>query len=550
MRLFKNIFSNLYFNYILLFIALLYSFVFIFFGIDFTDTFYYINLCKDYTSSPMIILTLLIGKGWMSLFGDSLISFRVLNWAIWILSILLPFIILIPSNFRRENLKYVSLSIFLMTILNFNVFGGDGCTLVFLALSTSLIIKYYQTGKLIHLLLYGLSSSLLILVRFPNILILPASVVIFSIIEYSKIFKILQKRKILISYFKKIGIYFVVNIGFYVLINLLVYGSISEFITKLTFSILNTDENHNLLSMVRGYVIDSIKIIQYIGVCFLIYTIVNNRLISNLSVQRALKISVFVFIILFLKIEIGIGKYNWNISLFYSAIVSSLLIFYSIFYIKREEYYRLVFISIIFIFAIIPATGSTTGLLKISPFLVAFLPILPASNQNVINKFSQLSYLFALFFLFVIYTKMTVVYEDSKITDLKYELKTGKLNHIRTTRVNVDFITDVLQEFEKNITDNKNVLFYGKVSHVFYYLTNTKPLYQNSFWMPPYDTKEIKKAEQIIVSKKPVVIFVPSYPENSAQYFNDRKTISPFETMLIKNGYIVSSKNSFIIYNP
>ena len=550
MKPFKDILNNSFLNYIILFITLLYSLVFIYFGIDFTDTFYYINLCKDYTSSPMIMLTLLIGKVWMLLFGDSLISFRVLNWAIWILSVLLPFFLLIPSNSRRGNLKYLSISIFLITILNSNVFGGDICTLLFLALSASLVIKYYRTNRLMYLLLYGFSSSLLILVRLPNILILPASAVLISIIEYSQNFQKLPKKNILISCIKKLCIYLAVSIGFYVLIILIVFGSLSEFTSNVSLSIMSLDKSHTLVSMVRVYIRDFVKIFQYMGVCFIIFTLLNNKLNFNLLIKNILALSACVLLILFLKVEIGIGKYNWNISLFYSAIVCSIIICSSILYIKNKEYSGLVFLSVIVILAIIPIIGSNTGLLNLSSFLIVILPVLPTSNQNIINKIPHIGYLVVIFFLFVIYTKMMVVYEDSKIVDLKYELTNDKINHIRTTKSNVEFINNVLQEFKKIETENKPVLFYGKVSHIFYYLTTAKPLYQNSFWMPPYDLIEVKKAEQIIISKRPVVIFMPSYPGNSYQYLSERKAISPFESMLVKKGYIGSSENGFIVYNP
>ena len=498
----------------------------------------------------MWILTLLIGKGWTSLFGDSLISFRVLNWIMLILSILLPFIILIPSNSQREYLKYVSITIILMTILNDNVFGGDVCTVLFLALSASLIIKFYQSSKLYHLILYSLSSTFLILARFPNILIVGAFIVVFSIIEYYKNYPILQKRKVIINSLKKLSIYFAVSISCYGLIIMLVYGSFSEFASKLGFSIMNIEESHTIITMLKMYVKDFVKLFQYVSVCFLIFLIVNVRLNFNLIIKMILTILAYVCLILFLKVEIGIENYNWNISLFYSAIVISVLVYYSFLYIQKKEYIKLVFISFILIYAIIPVLGSTTGLLKLSPFLLSFLPVILASNKSGVIKDSNLSYLFGVVLLFVIYTKMMIVYEDSKITNLRYELKTERINHIKTTNVNVEFIEDVLKEFEEINNDNKSVLFFGKVSHIFYYLTRTKPLYQNSFWMSPYNISEINIAEHIIFSKRPFVIFLPSYPENSIQYFNNRNTYTPFETMLIKNGYEAITKNSFIIYKP
>ena len=116
--------------------------------------------------------------------------------------------------------------------------------------------------------------------------------------------------------------------------------------------------------------------------------------------------------------------------------------------------------------------------------------------------------------------------------------------------MNIEFIKNVLKEFKEFEKDKKSVLFYGRVSHIFYYLTNTRPVNQFSFWMLPESIKETKKAEHIIVSNRPVIFFIPEYPSWATQYFLNRKTITIFEAMLIKNGYSASIKNSFIIYNP
>lgn len=507
-------------------------------------------MCGDFTSSPMLTLTLLIGKGWMSIFGDSLISYRVLNWMLWILSALLPYFILVPSDLRIRNLKFVSLSLILTAVLNFNMYGGDVSTLFFLTLSASFIIKYYYTNKVIHLLIFGICSSLLILVRFPNILMVLAFIVVLGIMEYSKNYPKLPGGRIVLSFVKKISVYFVVCIACYLLIIRIIYGSLSEFTSKLTLSILNTDESHTIITMVKVYLKHFVKLFQYVGVCFLLFIIINNKLNFSLLIQRILTILALLFFILFLKVEIGIGGYNVNISLFYSAIICSILILNSIFHFHKQENDKLVFISIILILAIIPVLGSTTGLFRYAPFLISFLPVILVSNQSVFQEKPDLRYLFVIFILFTVYTKMMFVYEDSNITNLKYEFKTEKLKHIRTTRANVEYIDDVLKVFEGFEKDKKTVLFYGKVSHVFYYLTDTKPLCQVSFWMPPYDLNEVKKVEQTVISNRPVVIFVPSYPEISAQNFKNRNSISPFEEMLIENGYYASAKNSFIIYNP
>ena len=57
---------------------------------------------------------------------------------------------------------------------------------------------------------------------------------------------------------------------------------------------------------------------------------------NNIIIKMILTILAYVCLILFLKVEIGIENYNWNISLFYSAIVISVLVYYSFLYIQKK----------------------------------------------------------------------------------------------------------------------------------------------------------------------------------------------------------------------
>lgn len=547
---FNYILNNPIFKYILLFVVLLYSIIFIFFGLGFADSIFYINLCKDITSSPLLSMTLIIGKGWMLLFGDSLISFRILNWLLITLAIFMPFLLLTPIHEWAKNIKYVTFSYFLMTVLNYNVFGCDVCTLFFLSLTAIVLLKFGQTKKLIYLFYCSFASSLLILARFPNILILPAIVLLFGVIEYVNYRNHKSIKTFTVNLLKTNCIFLSVSISFYILINILIFGGYHEFKSELLFAISNSDESHKITSMLYGYLTNFVQIFQYLCVCFFFLYVIRKSLHLNLIVQRVIIVSLIFIFILFLNFEIGFHICNWNLSSFFSAIVFTLLIIDGATNYQNKNLKNLVFELTLIILSIIQIVGSNTGLLRLSPFLIVFLPIIITSNNPEILRNIYLKYFIGILILFVFYTKLNIVYEDSKITDLKYEIDNNKLTHIKTSKVNAEFIEAILKEYKGYKKANEPVLFFGTISHLFYYLTDLKPLYQNSFWMLPDDLTEIRKAEKIIEKKKPVVFFMPEYPINAIQYFKEKKTTSLFETMLIRHNYISIIKNGFIIYNP
>lgn len=90
------------------------------------------------------------------------------------------------------------------------------------------------------------------------------------------------------------------------------------------------------------------------------------------------------------------------------------------------------------------------------------------------------------------------------------------------------------------------LFFFGKVSHVFYYLTQNTPPYPMSFDMYPDDNYEIESMKNQIKKTRPVIFFLSHYPD----FPEDKNSASDIEKMFLQNNYRVIIKTTYKIYIP
>lgn len=538
----KNV-NNKTFKLILFTLSIIYSFVFSFLGLDFTDSFLNINFIEDFKNFPFVILTSLIGKAWIVFFGDFLIGFRILSWLFFIASITIAYLLLLKKKEWGKNLLYLSWAIVLSTTINTYIFNYDTVTLFLLVLGVYILFQYYKNKHKFYIIIYSIITTFLILARFPNIVILPISIVIFIILEKllianSKISKI--------NLLKKTSIYLFFSLGLYVVIIFLIYGDLNKFFKIFAENWKLQSNDHNINQMIMGIINDWVKLIMYISLLLVISFLFERKHIKCRYYNLIILFISIITLIIFLKVEIGFASYNRNLSIFFSAIV----LFFAgmrIFSLLRSKNY-LIFSSIFIILSISSVTiiGSNTRLLKLSPFILLFLPhLIIWYRQHYINKNHFFHMLLLVVLIFAIFTRFIVFYEDSNIKYLNSKLDVEKLKFVYTTAKREQFIEKVIMEFNKKKGDQIPIMFYGKVSHIFYYLTGEPPFYLYSMWMQPDFLPEINQVSKVIKIYKPYIFLLLDYPEN-----DENLTTTPIEKMIIKHGYTFSSFNGFKIYCP
>lgn len=521
-----------YWKFFVFVLSLCYSFNHIFWGFDFIDTFYWINLCEHYQSSPMVSGSLVLGSLWSEVFGNALISYRLLAWVLGVLAVFLPYLILIPKKLWTTNLYYLSLAI----ILSRNpIFGADVVTVFVISISLIFAIKFYQTHKICWLLLFGLSSSYAVFVRFPNILLF--FVFIFCLLFIESVYEKFNSKIYWRSFLRATVIYIFIYFGGFILFSSLLHNGISDYLDNICLSIVSTltsNSQHSFRDMIYPIPAESLNLIMYIGVLFLIEFIVKFCYFNKIA--QIYKVLLFSFALalftFFIRLEVMTSFYDHNLKVLFSAIFYYLILKFVYIKVSKQEYSKLIYYLLVVSITSISIMGSNTGFLKLSATLMCFFPMLLTELEVFVK-----SKVYVIPFLLVFLIFVVLSFEDRKMHELTKQIESiNKLRYIHTTPAKVNFIEDVMDEFQK-IKDPDNVLFFGPNSHLFYYLTNIKPLYNYSFSMDGNDIDEVAKIEKLIKNRFLIIFYLNSKEENSK-----------LENMLLDGYYIVQKKEGYKIF--
>jgi len=532
---------------VFLFLSLAYSFHFIFWGFDFADSFFFLNKLSDYDRYPMISGSLFLEFLWTELFGNSLISVRLLAWICGILAIILPFVALLPRKQWMDKIYYLVLTIVLMGSFFFNGYNPDITTLLINSLSIIFLFKYGESQRLKYIFLLGLTSAISVFLRFPNVLMFPAVLIFICLFEY--LFCKSGCKKSFLQ--KSLGaiLYVIVFIITFCIIVHILCTSIENYFHLLVYSTKSAATHsggHNGVLLLKNILRDYNKIIMYLGVIFLFYYIFKTyKKFNNSTFKIIVLILSCILFIQFMNAEIIGSLYKRELKNFYSAILIFIIINICLRNFERSAYIKLFSYLSIISLAFIGTLGSNTGLLKFSPLMLCFLPVLLSETKFNFLKNKYLIPLILIFIIIIVREYSYNRYEDEKITKLTSLVSTQpKLKFIRTTPVRSSFVEDVMYEYSK-LENKKNVIFFGREGHIFYYLSEIKPLYPMFARMSPFDNNEICKVKNQISETYPVLFLFNGYPE--AYRVTDQ---TPLENMLTDNGYHLYQKIYYKIYYP
>jgi hypothetical protein len=237
--------------------------------------------------------------------------------------------------------------------------------------------------------------------------------------------------------------------------------------------------------------------------------------------------------------------YAYSFSLFLSAVMF-LLLWNALIRTSREEAWPavLALLSLPAVASVV-AMGSDTGLLKLAPLLVVFAPWVVEQCDGARENPWFVGYM-AVLVVLIIPLKAVSIYEDAPVTKLTQTVQAPALAGIRTTPARAAFVEDVLAAYDEEKRRNRTVMFFGKVAHAFDYLAHQAPLYPTSFRMRPDDEAEVRRAERVIASTRPVVFFVPEYPDAG----DKRQRATAFEKMLERYNYQGEARGGYTVYRP
>jgi hypothetical protein len=541
--------------YIVLFASALFLFFINFFGLDFTDSFYHLNNIEHSQEKYMTFLSYTLLGSWTQFFGDTLISLRIFNSTVTLLVVFIP-LLFFRKKINNQTILFSAIAIFILTSTHSNVVGYDIITRLFLILVFALFVKFVHTGKTYFLILVGLFSILLTGARLQNIIIVPILLSLYFIHYYFKALKNNKRVGTYVNTFIKHSIIYVLLIAALGITGLLVFfNDPSHFLNAIYATIKNLihssspHNSHSFRALLDAYIIDFIKLLQYLGFLFFIKYLHSFKVKSQVAQYVLSGFTVLLFAFFTFVGVIYVDK-NFSFSPYYASIVLFIFLISSRQSIHEKRYDQLfLFITIVF-FSLIPPFGSNTGLFKYFPFLVSVFPVTTLFYRYRISRTAIIYLMIVL--LYASYTRLNHTNEDGRLTShiqTNTTVDIPKLKHIRTSPERVQYLENVYSDYENDFSEQTEILFFGRVSHIVYYITGKKPLYKQTFWMQPDNPGEIAKAERVIKNKRPVVYYMPGYPDKENRE-KLKQEYSPFEKMVISLGYIEKNKGQYKRYEP
>lgn len=501
-------------------VSTLFFFSGIFFGLDFTDSFFHLNQAKNSGSDnylyPFLLSTISL-EIILDYVGEDLIIFRFIHSLLLILSISIPFLVIRPKISVSKILFISGLVMIAFAPLNFGILSYDTFSTFTLSIIFSIIILYWKTRKLYLVVLVSLITGIAVLFRFPNVLLIP---VIFLLLPG-------KNNRFTVSFFFVSFTLLAVACGY-----LLHYKNFNSFLSSsVVFS------GNDFKEMIIRYLNDGIKLF-----CFVIFLLLNYGLYEkteNSRNQVFFNILPFILLCGFIVCFVIFSKYAMNYSLLLTSVALSYVIVKSFKSTSKPNHFRILLLFAAFM--IIYPVGSNTGLYKACSLFLLF-PFLYCRTSSVVRNYWILIIIFLIPFSFLEKVRMT--YEDKNIFTLNKTLDLPLLNPIRTTQSRNDFLLKVDSLVQDLQEQGIQVYFYGNKSHIFNYLYPGSDLDLQSFYQPIDDLRFFSDIEEKISSRGSTAIFViDDYPERDSN-----KNTSLLEDELQDLGFRKSEKGEVVYY--
>lgn len=510
---------------LLLVLAVCYSFSQLFWGLDYTDSFYYLDIFKSREIDWMIVGFQMLGRLWINCFGDSLIALRICNWLFYAISFILAYWWFVPKESHKTFLGFLSLPFLLLPTFSLNIFNGDSCTLLMCICISKLLMDWMSSSsKKVALTLFFV-MLLAFVFRFPNVVILPITVIVVLLFHRNK-------RK-LIEYF---AVCLCVSIVYCLIVSLLKDGG----------SILN-EGSHSIKSLLVNYLRDGKMLLRYIPVCMLL-VIISFAKIKRQLVRVCVDIMLVIFLLIYLYYNVDFGFACWNISLFISSFLISLYVYLIFKWVEEfdDKFFsdRGLLLIILPLMALVNPAGSDTGFLKLIWVLLSTIPFL-AYNVGMIVKSKVLIFVVSVFVLICLLGHYKNPFGEPSLIKLKYSIDNSQLVGIRTCKE----YFDVYENLKNDIQDceDDDVVVYGERSYGLCELLDIERLFHSSFFMNPDEESEVRIMEDCISKHSPVVFFMPYNPLEAKEIFDWRHDLTKMEYMMFSKGYKEMKRTDYYI---
>lgn len=486
------------FAYLSLFLAISFFFASIFFGLDFTDSFYHLNQALhpagDWHLYSFLGSSLII-KGIIESLGPEIIVLRLTNSFLLLLSFLFPFLILKPKLSGNKFLFYLACGLVLFLPFNVNILGYDTLSIFFLSLIFSISIDHLKTPGFFKLLFLSLLCAAAVLIRLPNILCIPIILLWFLIFRKSFPNTLLYRwQAVILLLLSILGI-------------AVAYASYYRSWNSFMSASANTN-SHVITELLQNYLRDGIQLsffLSFILISYFLFLIIRGR-ITKFFTYLLLIITMLIFMSYYLLP----GKYVFSYSLFIFAVVLSYTGIQIVHWKKQTALQFQIFV-LYFLFIFINLFGSNTGLLKGYSLFVLF-PFIFSLGKWAGKNYWTLLLLLLIPFSFL--NKVYGIYEDKNLFFLSSVPGHEWLSPVHTSELRAHYLDAIDAGLEELRNKDIKVYFYGDKSHIFHYLYPQSLVLSDSFHQPVDDPASKAKIEKMLQGRDDFAIFIiHSYPE-------------------------------------
>ena len=489
---------NIYtFCFLILILFLCLNLFSLFGGLDFTDTFWHINVANYYFDKQSFIKSdidqfiLQWQKDNNFLYNfEKRISFHYLSSLLTfyffsisdtiLVSRILPFfsfsLIIYIISIKNYGFNDLFIKLFLFTAIVGYLpcaISFDYFTVLLVALFGLFISKFEEKKENVYLFLIFIILNLSFFVRFQN----------FFMIFVSFIF--LHRQKI------NFRILILMHLLPILLLTTLIFGV--DFFS-VTYKLENTE--HSLSNIFNNYLKDlPLFIISSLFTIPIIFLLLK----SNYFI----KFGCAIFIIFSLIYFFG-SDYNWDYRIILSSFLISIII--SNIIVNRKKVFQFItFLLTVFIFPI----GSATGLFKLSyGFLLSGIVY-----ENLNRGFQKVFILlFAITLPFTTFYKLSYGYEDVGVLYANSSYNDSKLFGIRSFEIRSNYVNQIQKTIIDLQSNNYHILIGGRTSHLFTFLNSTIPL-TVEFYQQDLDPNLFHDLIQTFPDKKFAYFHFDNYPE-------------------------------------
>ena len=527
----KQIFSSKPAKIGLFLLTLFYTIWKSFKGLEFSDTFYFLN---TETSSFVMFEGVSVAVRLVSnVFGDELYIYRLFSWLLTLLSLFFPYLILQKKDKWIDNLHCLFFG--LICLNTHQIFGSDLFTIFLFSLVLTFFIKFIQaTNKYVYLIVSAVFAAVSVFFRFPNILLFPLIILLLFLVQFFTEEKKWKIKKIL-----KIETFFIITyLLVFVSIMFLLHGT--EYIEQIQLSVGSTSEGtHSMNSMLTTIQGDFSTIVLYIAFCFFVGALC--RYYDTIKKTKWNKVLIGSAIVLLFTYIIRYNMTGYMFMVPFRLFLCSIFLYLMVLDVFKTNKNLLLYLSIIS-FALVAAAGSDTGLIKILPIILCFQSFILLKTQFNASK-NLLVLLLVIVLHLAVFGGFHRTFKDLKPHQLTQTIQVDNLKYIKTTQKRAAFVENVVAEYYKLKNDSTRIVFYGPSSHIFRYVINEEPIYKSSFWMN--SNSDVLALKNVILEYRPIIFHISLHPE---VYYYDSNTV--LDSILSKENYTEIIKDKYRIFVP